>query len=198
MLRLLIARSAMLLVLAGGLLFGATANAAELHSRQAAAHPASRVAAPQHGHRRLRDGHLVRARHHHHHQPRFKVAEHSLKPKTEAPPVRSADGRDARRWSTCRERADASACADLAAAEDALYRANRRAFTAGVPLAILRVGYDRWAQERDRSAAESDEALLHAYEERIAFAERTITAKRDWRFASRLAENSPGEPSGVG
>ncbi|MBV9993943.1 MAG: hypothetical protein JO127_01900 [Caulobacteraceae bacterium] len=75
---------------------------------------------------------------------------------------------------------NAAAAPNVEASRHALAMANLRARAAGVPIAILRVGFDRWLADRGQAAAESPEAVSRVYQQRIAFVGRLVAATPDW------------------
>jgi len=74
----------------------------------------------------------------------------------------------------------AAASPDVEGSLHCLAMANLRAREAGVPIAVLRVGFDRWLADCHRAATDSPRALRAAYAERIAYARHAMEVAPNW------------------
>lgn len=122
--------------------------------------------------------HVARQHHHHHHRRLHRLA--SLRAREHRAELAAAS-LTVRAVPSCSREGDLMSCDDVIAVNHELVMANRAAAAAGVPLPILRVGFDEWLSQRDQAAHTSHEALLAAYNARLVFVRRAVADKPDWR-----------------
>ena len=127
--------------------------------------------------------HLVSYRRHHHRLSRQHFASGShhrhFLPQQIRPSVVASRMGAAAREATCGT-SDRN-CIDPTDPDRSLFMATRRARAEGVPVVVLRFGFDDWLERRNQAAGVSREALLQVYRERVAFVHSAVASKPDWR-----------------